>query len=187
MRLQYNKDEYNESTSRTTFETSLLVDPRLGSRGPLDDSLREPQSDLLVGGLGRVGSVADVAANVDTEIASDGARGGFAGLSGSQQLSALRAGVLALPNHGEHGGSLHELNQTTEERLGGKIGVVSLEVGLRRLHKLHSDQLVSLLLESSNDGAAQVALNAVGLDHDEGSLSLLDHLDSRLTLRQDDR
>ena len=38
------------------------------------------------------------------------------------------------------------------------------------LHELHGDELESLLLEPLDDVAAEAALHAVGLDHDEGAL-----------------
>ena len=38
------------------------------------------------------------------------------------------------------------------------------------LHEFHGDELESLLLEPLDDFSDQAALDAVGLDHDEGSL-----------------
>ena len=38
------------------------------------------------------------------------------------------------------------------------------------LHELHGDELESLLLEPLDDVAAEAALHAVRLDHDEGAL-----------------
>jgi hypothetical protein len=40
------------------------------------------------------------------------------------------------------------------------------------LFELHGDQLVSLLLESFDDLSNESAMNAVGFDHDEGSLGV---------------
>ena len=48
----------------------LLVDPGGGDALPAEDLLLlEPQGDLLLGVLDAVGTVADVAANVDGEVA----------------------------------------------------------------------------------------------------------------------
>ena len=41
------------------------------------------------------------------------------------------------------------------------------------LLELHGDELESLLLEPLDDVAAEAALHAVRLDHDEGALSVL--------------
>lgn len=54
----------------------LLVDPVEGSSLVGDDlTLLEPESNLLLGVLDGVGTVADVAADIDGEVATDGARG----------------------------------------------------------------------------------------------------------------
>ena len=45
-----------------------------------------------------------------------------------------------------------------------------LEKFLAGLHELHGDQPEPLLLEPLDDVAAEAALHAVGLDHDEGAL-----------------
>jgi hypothetical protein len=63
----------------------LLVDPvELGSLVADDVTLLEPESDLLLGVLDGVGAVADVAADIDGEVTTDGARGGGSGVGGTQ-------------------------------------------------------------------------------------------------------
>ena len=53
---------------------ALLVDPVLAVARPVDDlAVLEPQLDLLLGVLDAVGAVADVAAHLDREVATDGA------------------------------------------------------------------------------------------------------------------
>ncbi len=55
---------------------SLLVDPVELSGLPVDEVLLlEPEGNLLLGVLDGVGSVADVATDIDGEVATDGARG----------------------------------------------------------------------------------------------------------------
>lgn len=159
-----------------SLHLSLLVNPRHGSRSPLDDALREPEVDFLLGGLGGVRAVADVSADVDSVVTSDRSRSRLARLGCAEQLAALNSGVVTLPDHGENRRGLHELDQTTEERLLLKVSVVSLEVGLRRLDELHGDELESLLLESGDDRTAEVSLDSVGLNHDEGSFLMAGHV-----------
>merc|ERR1719342_1603273 len=53
----------------------------------------------------------------------------------------------------------------------GEVGVVLLQVFHRGLHHLHGDQLETLLLKARDNLANQATLDAVRLDHDEGSLS----------------
>lgn len=65
---------------------SLLVDP-VELRGLVADDLTllEPESNLLLGVLNRVGTVADVAADIDGEVTTDGARGGGQGVGGAEE------------------------------------------------------------------------------------------------------
>ena len=65
------------------------VDPVIHRLGPLVQLGRgEPQTDLVVGALDRVRAVADVATDLDREVASDGARGGVGGVGGAKHHSA---------------------------------------------------------------------------------------------------
>ena len=114
--------------------------------------------------------MANIATDVDAKVSSDSTGSGIARLGCSQELTTLGGCIVTLPNHRENWGGLHELNKTTEERLLLEVGIMGFEVGLRWLDKLHSDKLEAFLLESRNDGSAKVALDTIGLDHDEGSL-----------------
>lgn len=63
----------------------LLVDPvELGALPGDELLLLEPESNLLLGVLDAVGAVADVAADIDGEVATDGARGGGEGVGGTE-------------------------------------------------------------------------------------------------------
>jgi hypothetical protein len=65
----------------------LLVDPVVLSALPaLDLALLEPKSDLLLGILNAVGAVADVTANIDSEIAANSA------WQGSQWVGSTKDG-----------------------------------------------------------------------------------------------
>lgn len=64
---------------------SLLIDPvELGRLVRLDLALLEPESNLLLGVLDGVGTVADVAANIDGEVTTDGSRAGGKGVGGTE-------------------------------------------------------------------------------------------------------
>lgn len=64
---------------------SLLVDPVELGRLPADELLRlEPESNLLLGVLDRVGAVADVAADIDGVVTTDGAGGGGKGVGSTK-------------------------------------------------------------------------------------------------------
>jgi hypothetical protein len=86
----------------------LLVDPVVLSRLPgLNLTLLEPESNLLLAVLNGVGAVAHVAANVEGEVATDGAGGGGEGVGGTEDGAAGLDGVTALPDHGADGAGAH--------------------------------------------------------------------------------
>lgn len=64
----------------------LLVDPvELGGLVADNLTLLEPQGNLLLGVLDGVGAVADVAADVDGEVTTDGTGGGSQGVGGAEK------------------------------------------------------------------------------------------------------
>lgn len=70
---------------RNQASSLVLVDPVELGRLPADElALLEPESNLLLGVLDAVGAVADVAADVDGEVATDGAGGGGEGVGGAE-------------------------------------------------------------------------------------------------------
>jgi len=86
----------------------FLVNPVvLGGLPALDLTLLEPESDLLLAVLDAVGAVADVAANVEGEVTTDGAGGGGEGVGGTEDGAAGLDGVTALPDHGADGAGAH--------------------------------------------------------------------------------
>ena len=87
---------------------SLLVDPVEASLLPaLDLAVLEPESNLLLGVLDGVGAVADVAADIDGEVATDGAGGRGGGVGGTEEDAVGLDGVTALPDHGADGARVH--------------------------------------------------------------------------------
>lgn len=131
-----------------------------------------PEGNLLLCGLHRVGAVADVTANLNTEVSSDGAGLAVSRVGLTQHHPPCLDRVESLPDHGHHGAGGHVGHQAGKEGLLGQIGIVLLQVLLGSLHKLHGDQLESLLLEPLDNLADQPAVDAVRLDHDEGALGV---------------
>jgi hypothetical protein len=120
------------------------------SRSPRGNSLREPEGDLLLGGLLGIAAVADVAADVESEVSADGAGGGVGGASGAQQLASFGEGVDSFPDHGDDGARGHVADESGEERLLLEVGVVLLHVLTAGSGELQSDELETLLFESEN-------------------------------------
>ena len=86
----------------------LLVNPVVLSGLPaLDLAVLEPESNLLLAVLNGVGAVADVAANVEGVVATDGAGGGGEGVGGTEDGAAGLDDVTALPDHGADGAGAH--------------------------------------------------------------------------------
>jgi hypothetical protein len=86
----------------------LLVDPVvLGGLPAVELVLLEPEGNLLLSVLDGVGTVADVATDVNGEVATDGARGGGSGVGGTEKGTAGLDGVAALPDHGADGARVH--------------------------------------------------------------------------------
>lgn len=86
----------------------LLEDPVGLGVLPLDQlGGSEPEGNLLLGVLDGVGTVADVAADVQGVVATDGAGSGGQGVGGAQDGAAGLDGVLALPDHGADGAAQH--------------------------------------------------------------------------------
>lgn len=149
----------------------LLVDPVVLGRLPAEDlTLLEPERNLLLGVLDGVGTVADVAADIDGVVTTDGARGGGKGVGGTEDGAASLDGITALPDHGADGARVHVLNQTLEERLLGEVRVVVLEVLLAGSDELDGSKLEAAALEARDDGSNEATLDTIGLDGNEGLL-----------------
>lgn len=86
----------------------LLVDPAKLGALPLDKLLwLEPQSNLLLGAVDGVRAVADVSADVDGEVTTDGAWGGCEWVGGAEDGAAGLDDVTALPDHGADWAGVH--------------------------------------------------------------------------------
>ena len=68
---------------------------------------REPEANLLLCALDAVGAVADVAADVEGVVTTDGTGSGGQGVGGTQDGTAGLDGVLALPDHSADGAAQH--------------------------------------------------------------------------------
>ena len=86
----------------------FFIDPVVLSRLPaLDLLLIEPQSNFLLGGLHSIGAMADVAADIDGEVTTDGAWCGGERVGGTEESAAGLDDVFALPDHGADGAAAH--------------------------------------------------------------------------------
>jgi hypothetical protein len=81
----------------------VLVDPGVVGAAPVDDAIREPECNLLLGALNGVAAVDDVPADLNAVVAADGARVRGGRVSGADDLAAGSDDALALPHHGDDG------------------------------------------------------------------------------------
>jgi len=147
----------------------LLVDPvKLAVFVGLNLTLLEPESNFLLSIFDAVGTVADVTANINGIVTTDGARGRGERVGGTEDSAASLDGITAFPDHGGDGAAQHVGNKAGEERFLGKVGIVLLEVLTRRRDQLDSDKLEATLLETRDDGSDEAALDTIRLDSDEG-------------------
>merc|ERR1712021_97885 len=134
------------------FSLVALVDPRVRRLRPIVQlGSGKPQANLVVGRVDRVRAVADVAPDLDREVAANGAGGGIGRVGGAKHDAARLDDALALPDHCHNWPRVHVVDKSGKERTSGKIGIVLLEVRLARLDHFDSDQLEALLLESLDD------------------------------------
>lgn len=118
----------NRCIYRLERRLRLLVDPVvLGGLPAGDLVLLEPESDLLLGVLDRVGTVADVAADVNGEVATDGARSGGSGVGGTEKGTASLDGVTALPDHGADGSRVHVCREIVSSCFGACRKVIDVQ------------------------------------------------------------
>lgn len=108
--------------------------------------------------------MADIPSNLDAKVSTDSSHGTVTRHGGTKHLASLKAGVLALPDHGNYGSRDHVRDETRKELLALQVLVVGLHVLLGGRGHLHGDQLVSLLLKSTDDFSDKSSLDAIRLD-----------------------
>lgn len=147
--------------------SGLLVDPGVDGAGVLDGGvlLAEPEGDFGLSALDAVGAVADVATDVDGEVATDGSGGRVERVGGAEKDTAGLDGVLAFEDDADDGAGSHVLDKAGEELLTLEVLVVLFEVLLRGVHHLERCNLVATVLKALDDLSDNTALHAVGLDH----------------------
>ena len=119
--------------------------------------------------------MAHVAANIDAQVAADGAGKRVGGVRRSEEDASTADGAKALPDHADDRarGEVHA--QVVVKLLGSEVAVVCLGLVHCWLEHLERNELVALVLEAANNFADEATLHAVGLDRDEGTLGLGRH------------
>src|SRR5690554_581473 len=133
----------------------------------------EPERNLAGGGLRRVRAVHEVLDHRGVpgarEVATDGARGRGRRLGAPGQRPEALDHPGALDNGSHERAGAHELHERLEVRPAAVLGVVLTEQLRVGGAQLEGDDAVALGLDAAQDLPDKVALDAVGLDEDEGA------------------
>nr|AFK49052.1 unknown [Medicago truncatula] len=152
---------------------SLLVNPRVEAALPCSRSLREPQTNFLVGAFNRITSVNNVPPNLNSKVTTNSSRLGLSRVCGTNNLSASSHNILPFPNHGNNRARDNVLHQSAEERLCRQISIVLLSKSTLHIQEFQTFQVETLLLKPADNLTNESSLNTIRLDHDE---SLFGHL-----------
>jgi len=110
-----------------------------------------------------------IAADVDRQIAADGAGLSFKRLGGPDQLAGTGDHPIAFPNHRHHRAGGDEVNQASKEGALLVYAVMLLSQLAAGGELLQTNKLETLALEASENFTHQPALDAIGLNGDEGT------------------
>jgi len=150
-----------------------FVNKAVGGGFPVDQLLGlEPKRDLLLGRLLGVGTVNDVATQVDAEITANRSWEGLLRISLTHHHSASFGGILAFPHHGNDGTRGDELDELVVKGLVFQVDIMLLDMLRRSLHEFHGDKLEASLLESFDDITDESALDSIRLHHDESAVGV---------------
>ena len=90
----------------------FLIDPVVLSRLPaLNLLLTEPEGDLLLRRVDSIGAMADIASDIDGEVAANGAWRRGERVGGTEESAASLDDVFAFPDHGTHWAAAHVYTQ----------------------------------------------------------------------------
>lgn len=169
---------------------NLFVDPLVNYLGVGEDTFGEPEGNFLVGALNAVRSMADIAANINAKVTTDGSGKGGQGVGLTEDLAGGLDNILAGEAEAHDWATRHKGNEAGEEGLSGEVRVVLLEELLGGGSELGSTELVSTLLEAGNnlanlrnqsvsanplinDELYESTLDTVGLNHNVGAFHVL--------------
>jgi len=141
----------------------LLVNHACLGELVLERSLGEPQLDLLLGTLDRIGAMANVATNSEGVIATNRSGLRRERVRRAEHSTTRLDGIETFKDHAEHGAGLHVLDQAGKKGLFLEIAIVIFEVLFGREGELCCDEFEAAFFESGHDLADETAVDAIGL------------------------
>src|SRR5262249_17263423 len=149
----------------------LLVDPPIDAALEVEQlMILEEERDLLFAVLRRVGGMDEIAADLDGEIAANGARGCLAGISCANSVAHRSNDIFAVNDHHHDWTRNNILDQAIEEGLALVNRIMTMRQRIVDPHELEAGQLQAALLEPGYNRANQPALHGVGLKDNQRSL-----------------
>src|SRR2546423_4074659 len=133
----------------------------------LDQSIREPEPDLALGGFRRVGAVHEVVGHRERELAAQRAGARLRGVRRPDRLAARCDRGLALQHEGQRRARGDEVDELTEERLLLVLRVVRLTELAARDEQSCRTQREAAPLEAREDLTGEVAREGVRLREDQ--------------------
>ena len=112
----------------------------------------------------------DVATNLDAEGTTNRSRVGLQRIGGTNDFATLGDNRVTFKGNGHDRATGEVLDQGGKESLGGEVGVVGLSQFFGDVHELETAEGVAFGHEAFQNGGDEVALYAIGLDHDESGL-----------------
>ena len=149
---------------------SLFVDPLLVVLGVLNESLREPETNLTLSRLDGVRSVNDVVSHIAAEVSTNGTGSRLQRLGSTHHLTSNGNNVVTLPHHSNDSRGAHETSEAGVETLTLVLSVVLLQEGHGGNEHLQTHELEALLLEAGNNLTNVSTLDSIGLNSKESSL-----------------
>src|SRR5690625_4794994 len=143
------------------------------SGSPLRSAAGEPEGDLALGRLRGVRPVDQVLDHLGVprpgEVAADRAGGRRRRLRRAGERAEALDDAVALDDRGDKRPGAHELHERLEVRTAAVLVVVVAEERVVRGAQLQGGDAVTLGLDPAQDLPDEAALDAVGLDEDEGA------------------
>ena len=139
---------------------SIVVDFRRG----------EPEVDLVLGRVGTITAVADVATYINAQVTTDGARKRVGRVGGAKKSATAFDGTFSLPHHSADGSTAEVAAESSKEFFAGKIGVVTLSLFQSRGHHFHGDKFETFSLEAADNVTNEASLHTIRLDSYVGKI-----------------
>merc|ERR1739848_587040 len=117
-------------------------------------TLLKPKSNFMVSRFNTVRPMANIPAQIGTEISPNSTWSGSQRIGFTQHPPTLFDGVQTFPDHGADGARVHVFDEAVEEGFAGEVGVVLFEVFFAGLGDFDGNEFVAAVFEAGDDVSA---------------------------------